>query len=181
LPTSAISRGRSTSRLGQCAGDGGDGSRKTIAAAQGIHCPHRVAAVGRKGLHHPYGRRMDLRVRCRRAARAVAAKPVQRIVDSICNGSVEEVLVGMVDSNMISRSCARCSTGSTGPRRGENDVGKHCLIGAGVIRIAAGRVPSRPQYLTLCFKAMLSRWSNGPERRPCRRRLNLGVMAFLQR
>ncbi len=31
----------------------------------------------------------------------VAARAVQRIVDWICNGSVEEVLVGMVDSNMI--------------------------------------------------------------------------------
>jgi BlaI family transcriptional regulator, penicillinase repressor len=31
----------------------------------------------------------------------VAAKAVQRIVDSFCNGSVEEVLVGMVDSAML--------------------------------------------------------------------------------
>jgi BlaI family transcriptional regulator, penicillinase repressor len=31
----------------------------------------------------------------------VAAKAVQRIVDWFCNGSVEEVLVGMVDSAMI--------------------------------------------------------------------------------
>jgi BlaI family penicillinase repressor len=31
----------------------------------------------------------------------VAAQAVRRIVDWVCNGSVEEVLVGMVDSNMI--------------------------------------------------------------------------------
>jgi BlaI family transcriptional regulator, penicillinase repressor len=31
----------------------------------------------------------------------VAARAVQRIVDWVCDGSVEEVLVGMVDSNMI--------------------------------------------------------------------------------
>jgi BlaI family transcriptional regulator, penicillinase repressor len=31
----------------------------------------------------------------------VAAKAVQRIVDWFCNGSVEEVLVGMVDSEML--------------------------------------------------------------------------------
>ena len=31
----------------------------------------------------------------------VAAKAVQRIVDWFCNGSVEEVLVGMVDSKML--------------------------------------------------------------------------------
>lgn len=31
----------------------------------------------------------------------VAARAVRRIVDWICNGSVEEVLVGMVDSDMI--------------------------------------------------------------------------------
>ena len=33
----------------------------------------------------------------------VAAKAVQRIVDWFCNGSVEEVLVGMVDSEMLDR------------------------------------------------------------------------------
>ncbi len=31
----------------------------------------------------------------------VAAKAVQRIVDLFCNGSVEEVLVGMVDSAIL--------------------------------------------------------------------------------
>src|SRR6202045_1996846 len=31
----------------------------------------------------------------------VAARAVRRIVDWVCNGSVEEVLVGMVDSHMI--------------------------------------------------------------------------------
>ena len=31
----------------------------------------------------------------------VAAKAVQRIVDLFCNGSVEEVLVGMVDNAML--------------------------------------------------------------------------------
>ena len=34
-------------------------------------------------------------------------KRVQRIVDWICNGSVEEVLVGMVDTNMIDRKPLR--------------------------------------------------------------------------
>src|SRR5262252_10620179 len=33
----------------------------------------------------------------------VAAKAVQRIVDLFCNGSVEEVLVGMVDSAMLNQ------------------------------------------------------------------------------
>ena len=31
----------------------------------------------------------------------VAAKAVQRIIDLLCNGSVEEVLVGMVDNAML--------------------------------------------------------------------------------
>jgi BlaI family transcriptional regulator, penicillinase repressor len=31
----------------------------------------------------------------------VAAKAVQRIIDSFCNGSVEEVLVGMVDTAIL--------------------------------------------------------------------------------
>ncbi len=35
------------------------------------------------------------------ARRRVAAKAVKRIVDWFCNGSVEEVLVGMVDSEML--------------------------------------------------------------------------------
>jgi BlaI family transcriptional regulator, penicillinase repressor len=35
--------------------------------------------------------------------RKVAAKAVQRIVDLFCSGSVEEVLVGMVDSAMLDR------------------------------------------------------------------------------
>ena len=55
-----------------------------------------------KGLHHAYCARADLCLCRRRAARArVAAKAVQRIVDWFCNGSVEEVLVGMVDTAML--------------------------------------------------------------------------------
>ena len=34
----------------------------------------------------------------------VAAKAVQRIVDWFCNGSIEEVLVGMVDTAMLDRT-----------------------------------------------------------------------------
>ena len=33
--------------------------------------------------------------------REVAARAVRRIVDWLCNGSVEEVLVGMVDADML--------------------------------------------------------------------------------
>lgn len=36
-----------------------------------------------------------------------AARAVRRIVDWICNGSVEEVLVGMVDTNMIDKKRLR--------------------------------------------------------------------------
>ncbi|WP_158923567.1 BlaI/MecI/CopY family transcriptional regulator [Acidisphaera sp. S103] len=35
------------------------------------------------------------------ARRAVAARAVRRIADWLCNGSVEEVLVGMVDTDML--------------------------------------------------------------------------------
>jgi BlaI family penicillinase repressor len=35
------------------------------------------------------------------ARREVAARAVRRIADWLCNGSVEEVLVGMVDSDML--------------------------------------------------------------------------------
>jgi len=47
---------------------------------------------------------VDARTYIYRAAEArgrVAAKAVKRIVDWFCNGSVEEVLVGMVDSKML--------------------------------------------------------------------------------
>jgi len=37
----------------------------------------------------------------------VAARAVQRIVDWFCNGSVEEVLVGMVDTAMLDRKRLR--------------------------------------------------------------------------
>jgi BlaI family transcriptional regulator, penicillinase repressor len=37
----------------------------------------------------------------------VAAKAVQRIVDWFCNGSVEEVLVGMVDAAMLDQKQLR--------------------------------------------------------------------------
>jgi predicted transcriptional regulator len=37
----------------------------------------------------------------------VAARAVQRIVDWICNGSIEEVLGGMVDQNMVDRKQLR--------------------------------------------------------------------------
>jgi BlaI family transcriptional regulator, penicillinase repressor len=47
----------------------------------------------------------------------VAARAVQRIVDWICNGSVEEVLVGMVDSNMINRKQLRQLADRVGRRK----------------------------------------------------------------
>ena len=40
----------------------------------------------------------------------VAAKAVQRVVDWFCNGSVDEVLVGMVDTAMLDRKRLRMLT-----------------------------------------------------------------------
>ncbi len=40
----------------------------------------------------------------------VAARAVQRIVDWFCNGSVDEVLVGMVDTAMLDRKRLRMLT-----------------------------------------------------------------------
>ena len=49
----------------------------------------------------------------------VAARAVRRIVDWICNGSVEEVLVGMVDQNMIDWKQLRTLAEKRGrPKRG---------------------------------------------------------------
>jgi BlaI family penicillinase repressor len=47
----------------------------------------------------------------------VAAKAVGRIVDWVCNGSMEEVLVGMVDSNMINRKQLRMLADRIGRRK----------------------------------------------------------------
>jgi len=41
--------------------------------------------------------------RATRARRQVAASAVRRIVDRFCNGSVEEILVGMMDAKMFGR------------------------------------------------------------------------------
>jgi BlaI family penicillinase repressor len=40
----------------------------------------------------------------------VAAKAVKRIVDWLCNGSVDEVLVGMVDNAMVDRDQLKALT-----------------------------------------------------------------------
>jgi BlaI family transcriptional regulator, penicillinase repressor len=47
----------------------------------------------------------------------VAARAVQRIVDWICNGSVEEVLVGMVDQNMVDRKQLHALLDKMGQRK----------------------------------------------------------------
>jgi predicted transcriptional regulator len=49
----------------------------------------------------------------------VAAKAVQRIVDWFCNGSVEEVLVGMVDTAMLDRKRLRMLTDKLSQTKGK--------------------------------------------------------------
>ena len=48
----------------------------------------------------------------------IAAKAVQRIVDWFCNGSVEEVLVGMVDSAMLDQRQLRMLADKVAKARG---------------------------------------------------------------
>lgn len=62
-----------------------------------------------------------------RAAEArsrVAAKAVKRIVDWFCNGSVEEVLVGMVDSKMLDQKQLQLLTEKISKARVENPGAK---------------------------------------------------------
>ena len=62
-----------------------------------------------------------------RAAEArgkVAAKAVKRIVDWFCNGSVEEVLVGMVDSKMLDQKQLDALSKKIEKARAEKTVGK---------------------------------------------------------
>ena len=60
------------------------------------------------------------------ARRDVAARAVRRIVERFCNGLVEEVLVGMVDSDMLDaaqledlrqKDCQGRATGQVMPER----------------------------------------------------------------
>ena len=51
-------------------------------------------------LHHTVDQR-TFTFHATEAPRRVAAKAVKRIVDWFCNGSVEEVLVGMIDQAML--------------------------------------------------------------------------------
>src|SRR5438309_3883832 len=49
----------------------------------------------------------------------VAAKAVQRIVDWFCNGSIEEVLVGMVDTAMLDQRQLRLLADQVAKARGK--------------------------------------------------------------
>jgi len=49
----------------------------------------------------------------------VAARAVQRVVDWFCNGSVEEVLVGMVDTAMLDRKRLRMLTDRIAQEKGK--------------------------------------------------------------
>ena len=51
--------------------------------------------------------------------RRVAARAVQRIVDWFCNGSVGEVLVGMVDNAMLDRKRLRMLTDRIAQAKGK--------------------------------------------------------------
>jgi len=46
----------------------------------------------------------------------IAARAVRRLVDWLCNGSIEEVLVGMVDANMIDQNELRLLADRLGRR-----------------------------------------------------------------
>ena len=50
----------------------------------------------------------------------VAAKAVQRIVDWFCNGSIEEVLVGMVDTAMLDQRQLRMLADQVAKAQAEN-------------------------------------------------------------
>jgi BlaI family transcriptional regulator, penicillinase repressor len=50
----------------------------------------------------------------------VAAKAVQRVVDWFCNGSIEEVLVGMVDTAMLDQRQLQMLADQIGKAKGED-------------------------------------------------------------
>jgi predicted transcriptional regulator len=63
----------------------------------------------------------------------VAAKAVQRIVDWFCNGSVDEVLVGMVDNAMLDQRQLRLLTDEVAKAKAKSKPAK------GKARLTAGR------------------------------------------
>ena len=70
---------------------------------------------------------VEVRTFIYRAAEArgkVAAKAVKRIVDWFCNGSVEEVLVGMVDSKMLDQKQLDALSRKIEKARAEKTEGK---------------------------------------------------------
>ena len=87
--------------MGQWPGHGGNRARTARPPPQGIDGSHRLRRLEEKGYvtHTVDGRTYVYHATQPRGR--VAAKAVQRIVDWFCNGSVEEVLVGMVDSAML--------------------------------------------------------------------------------
>ena len=54
----------------------------------------------------------------------VAAKAVQRVVDWFCNGSIEEVLVGMVDNAMLDQQQLRALADQVGKAKKARGVKK---------------------------------------------------------
>ncbi len=58
------------------------------------------------------------RYRAVNAPEAVAASAVRRIIDRFCNGSVEQLLVGLVDSQIVDREELRRLAARIGARRG---------------------------------------------------------------
>ena len=71
------------------------------AQAQGFDHPHDPAQAGREGLRNPQGRRADFRLprRGHKAQRRGAGG--QQLIDRFCGGSVEELLVGLVDNQLL--------------------------------------------------------------------------------
>jgi len=57
--------------------------------------------------------------RATEARSRVAARAVQRIVDWFCNGSVDEVMVGMVDTAMLDRKRLRMLKGRIARAKGK--------------------------------------------------------------
>ena len=77
---------------------------------EGIDGSHGAAPLEEKGY---VGHTVEGRTYVYQATEArgrVAARAVQRIVDWFCNGSVDEVLVGMVDTAMLDRKRLRMLT-----------------------------------------------------------------------
>ena len=77
------------------------GRRSRSAPTEGFNHSHDSSKPGRKGIREPHRGRTDFRIPRVETPRNVAVAAAKQLIDRFCGGSVEELLVGMVDNRVL--------------------------------------------------------------------------------